>query len=199
MDIVKHLLTTYPFKITTTHIELHASRWKEFPLFLKEMGVKKMVEVGTYKGQYAETLCSLIPGLDLTCVDAWKVYKGYKDFGVNDLESDAYQVAVERATRMGFKLLKAWSLDAVNEFADESLDAIFIDGNHDFRHVTEDVDEWSRKVKKGGIVSGHDFFENYHKGFGVREAIPAWCAANRISPLFVWTKDKCPTWHYIKP
>lgn len=199
MTPLTYIEQTFGVDVTKTdRIDLHISRWKEFPVMLREIGVKTMVEIGTYKGDYAGALKQHIPDLDLTCVDAWTVYKGYKDYGENDLECLAYEKVQERAKQFGFSLLKAWSLDAVKHFKDESLDAVFIDGNHDFRHVVEDVDEWSRKVKKGGIVSGHDFFKFHRKNFGVYEAIPAWCEANDIPRFFVVSADKCPSWFYIK-
>lgn len=178
--------------------KLEMSRWKEWPVFLKEKGVKKAVEVGTYKGKFAEVLMEKIPNLDLTVVDAWTVYPGYKDYGENDLETEAYKQTCDRAERCGFKIIKGWSNEVVDQFEDESLDFVFIDGNHDFEHVVEDVSKWSKKVKKGGIVAGHDFFKNHRKNFGVIEAIPAWCEAKDIPELFIVKKDQCPSWFYIK-
>jgi hypothetical protein len=48
-------------------------------------------------------------------------------------------------------------MEAVKDFEDESLDFVYIDGHHGFKWVTEDIFEWSKKVRKGGIVSGHDY------------------------------------------
>lgn len=177
---------------------LNISRWKEWPLLLKELGVKTAVEIGVYKGQFSECLKTSIPDLDLIGVDAWKVYKGYKDYGVTDLETEAYNCARVRAEKHGFRLMQAWSVDAAREFADESLDFVFIDGNHDFQHVVEDLAAWAPKVKKGGIVAGHDFFENKHGRYGVQDAVPAWCRTNSIPYFFVVKHDHCPSWFYVK-
>jgi len=182
----------------TQIIELPNSRWDSYVSLLKELDFNSGVEMGVCDGRFSQALCSANPNLKLTGVDAWKVYDGYVDYATDFLEVRAYKRAIERSNKFGFKIIKAWSLDAVKEFEDESLDFVFIDGNHDFRHVTDDVDEWSKKIKRGGIVSGHDFFKNYHEHYGVREAIPAWCDAHRIKPLFIFTKDKCPSWMYIK-
>jgi len=199
MDKIKYICEKYNVDVNQKGpINIHISRWKEFPILLKELGVHDAVEIGTYKGNFAEVLCRLIPDINLSVVDAWKVYKDYKDYGITDLEDEAYRQTLERANKFGFKICKGWSMDIVKEFEDESLDFIFIDGNHDFEHVVEDVAKWSKKVKKGGIVAGHDFFRNHHKRFGVKEAIPAWCEANDIKPLFVVAHDKCPSWFYIK-
>ena len=51
-------------------------------------------------------------------------------------------------------------MDAIEDFEDESLDFVYIDGHHGFRYVAEDLVEWSQKVKKGGIISGHDYALN---------------------------------------
>lgn len=199
METIKHIAEKYNLDITQKEpIRIRISRWKEFPMLLNELGIKKAVEIGTYKGNFAEVLSILIPGIDLTVVDAWKVYKGYKDYGENDLETLAYEQTLERSKKFGFKIIKDWSTEATKQFEDESLDFVFIDGNHDFEHVVEDIGIWSKKVKKGGIVSGHDFFKNHPKNFGVFEAVPAWCAAKDISPLFVVAHDRCPSWFYVK-
>jgi hypothetical protein len=198
METLEYILNKYKCP-NTNPISLNIRRWDDMLVTFKELGFKKAVEIGSYKGCFAEAICKFIPDIDLTVVDAWKVYKGYKDYGENDLETDAYKECKERSEKYGFKILKAWSLDAVKEFEDESLDFVFIDANHDFRYVVDDVDEWSKKVRKGGIVAGHDFFYNHHKGFGVREAIPAWCQAHDIKPLFVVAKDHCPSWFYVRP
>jgi predicted O-methyltransferase YrrM len=177
---------------------LPISRNVGFPDLLKELGVKKGVEVGVYKAKYSEVLMSRIPGLELVGIDAWQTYGNYKDYGVNDLEEKAYEDASAVAKRLGFRLMKAWSTDAAKEFADESLDFVYIDGNHDFSHVIEDLAAWSPKVKKDGIIAGHDFFESRQERYGVMYAVPAWCAYKRIPRLFIVADDRFPSWFYIK-
>ncbi len=200
MHALTHIQTTFGIGQPADRIiNLPISRWTEFPDLLRELEVKRMVEVGTYKGKYAEALMERIPELDLTAVDPWLAYDGYEDYERNDLEVNAYAQARGRAERCGFKILREISLAGAKKFEDGSLDAVFIDANHDFEHVVADVATWSRKVKGGGIVSGHDFFKNHRKRFGVFEALPAWCEANDIPHLFVTKKDKCPTWFYVKP
>ncbi len=48
-------------------------------------------------------------------------------------------------------------MDALADFEDESLDFVYIDGNHAAPWVDDDIREWSKKVRKGGVVSGHDY------------------------------------------
>jgi hypothetical protein len=48
-------------------------------------------------------------------------------------------------------------MEAAEMFRDESLDFVYIDGNHQFKYVAEDLATWSSKLKKGGILAGHDY------------------------------------------
>jgi len=91
-------------------------------------------------------------------------------------------------------------MDAVKEFDDESIDFCYIDANHSFSNIAQDIWYWSKKVRKGGIVSGHDYREFPGK-FGldachVKYVVDAWVKARNIE-LFT-TKERTPSWFYIK-
>src|ERR1019366_8139049 len=136
MNAFEHVVNKFKVDLTKpSPTELPISRYTGFPDLLKELGVKKGVELGVYKGKYSEVLMDHIPGLDLSGVDAWKTYKGYKDYEVTDLETEALRQAKQRAETKGFKLIREWSVDASRQFGDESLDFVYIDSNHDFAHV----------------------------------------------------------------
>ena len=51
------------------------------------------------------------------------------------------------------------SKDAYADFADESIDFLFIDGDHTYKGMLKDLQLWHPKVKKGGIIGGHDYTE----------------------------------------
>jgi hypothetical protein len=76
-----------------------------------------------------------------------------------------------------------------------SLDFAFIDGHHSYDFVFADLDEWSQRVRPGGHVSGHDFYEfkwagvveavvDYTKIHGIRE----WAICDEREPSFFWVK-----------
>ena len=178
---------------------LSISRDSDFPKLLKELGVKKGVELGVLKGKYSEILKNNLPDLDLTGVDIWKLYGEYADYEANDIENNIYNQAVARSLKCNFKIIRDWSVEASKQFEDGSLDFIYIDANHDFAHITEDLNTWSPKVKKGGIISGHDFFPSDESRYGVFYAVPAWCAYVKAKRLFVMKNDRYPSWFYVKP
>lgn len=59
------------------------------------------------------------------------------------------------------------SLDASKRFKDGSVDMVFIDADHEYGAVKEDLEAWWPKVKIGGALGGHD----YHPSFGVIKAV----------------------------
>jgi len=66
------------------------------------------------------------------------------------------------------KVLRMKSVDACKLFENEYLDMVFIDASHDYDAVVEDIKCWEPKIKKGGIISGHDYIK---KKWGVNKAV----------------------------
>ena len=55
------------------------------------------------------------------------------------------------------KLLAGTSEEKIAEIPDNSLDICFIDADHTYTHVHQDISLALPKVKTGGIICGHDF------------------------------------------
>ena len=105
-------------------------------------------------------------------------------------------MAVKTLEPYNVTFLRKTSMDAVKLIDDESLDFVYIDGNHKFDFVMEDIIHWSRKVRSGGIVACHDF--HYGSNVEVVEAVNAYTRANHIDPWYV-TKENQPTAYWVKP
>ena len=54
------------------------------------------------------------------------------------------------------KLLREKSWDAADQFEDQSLDLVYIDGDHTYEGVVKDLAAWFPKVKKSGMFCGDD-------------------------------------------
>ena len=78
-------------------------------------------------------------------------------FGKLDIYSfPLYEEARKRLSKYpNSKIIRKKSLEAAEDFDDESLDFVFIDADHRFRQFTDDLDTWTSKVRKGGIICGH--------------------------------------------
>ncbi len=132
----------------------------DLPKFFKNHGLEVGAEIGVYKGAFSELFCQA--GLNkVYSIDPWMSYDGA---GRTQKVQDRQNFLFEHTQRVlapypNSEIIRKASLDALADFEDESLDWVYIDGNHDFRHIAADVYEWSRKVRSGGVVSGHDYFD----------------------------------------
>jgi predicted O-methyltransferase YrrM len=81
------------------------------------------------------------------------------------------------------------SMEALKKFEDGSLDIVFIDGNHRYKHVYDDIKGWLPKIRKGGYLCGHNFSE---KNIGVVKAVNELLDSNKvyIKHDSVWTYKK---------
>jgi len=72
---------------------------------------------------------------------------------------DAEKLFLERTADIkNIIKIRKTSVEASKEFADGSLDAVYIDAEHDPISVRSDINAWRTKVRKGGILCGHDFY-----------------------------------------
>jgi len=62
--------------------------------------------------------------------------------------------------RSDYALYKSNSIEASVYLPDESVDFCFIDGDHAYESVKKDIEIWWKKIKKNGIMGGHDFQNN---------------------------------------
>lgn len=62
---------------------------------------------------------------------------------------------------------------ATNDQIIPPLDGVFIDGNHLFDYVLQDLLLWEKRLKSTGTIMGHDYIR--HTDFGVIEAVAEFC------------------------
>lgn len=150
--------------------------------YFAELKFTKGAEIGVAEGYFSEAMFKAIPNLHLYCVDSWQVYKGNRWGGSQERNDHHIKATFERLKSCNSTILKDFSMDAIRHIADESLDFVYIDACHAFDYVMQDLIEWSKKVRKGGIVAGDDYYS--FKGAGVVEAVDAYCKAHGITPNF---------------
>lgn len=182
----------------------------DFAIFLSENGYKIGAEIGVNFGEYGVTLCKA--GLKMYGVDCWENYEGYKRVGHYKSQKDE---AVKNLKDLDYTIIHKYSMDALKDFKDNSLDFVYIDSNHTLPYVVADIFGWERKVRKGGIISGHDYAVIYgfgersepkiYDGVHVKTGVNACIEAMRIPKLYVLGKkdskkrDKWRSWFFIKP
>lgn len=170
-----------------------------------ELGFTKGVEVGLCHGRYAKILYENIPNLQLIGIDAYRPYGGH---GINRQQSthDSNLLTARNALKgyPNFVLVVASAHDASQWIADESLDFVFIDSDHSYEAVKQDVADWTPKVRSGGIVSGHDYYNGKYNRMGVIQAVDEYVAEHGYQlQTTEWDKtairdDQQPDWYFVK-
>lgn len=178
-------------------VKLAAGR-SDLPLLCRDLGFRRGAEVGVWKGAYSEEFCKA--GLQWTCVDPWAPYADYRE-KKNDplLIGEAYQEAQRRLNGYACTYLRMSSLEAAEQVPDGSLDVVYIDGNHEAPFVRADLEAWTRKVRPGGILSGHDYrVPPASKPFiQVKDAVDRYVAELGIAPFFVLAGDSTPSFFWV--
>jgi hypothetical protein len=98
-----------------------------------------------------------------------------------------YEIAQERLAPYNCRFVRKFSMDALAQFEDDSLDFVYIDGNHRLPWVLDDICGWMIKVRAGGIVAGHDYYVSKRKNTHnhSKYAVDCVTGAFRIDPWFL--------------
>lgn len=154
-----------------------------------EKGFTRGCEVGVRQGVNAKLILSIVPDLRLYLVDPYMVYE-YRNFRSRnkwkwdlDIMDRIRLSAIRRLARANVIWLMTTSEKAAQSIEDASLDFVYIDANHTFEFVMEDIVIWGRKVRKGGIISGHDWGIR-----AVRSAVTTYAKYNRL-PITVTDRE----------
>ena len=185
--------------------KLICSRSWTFPRIIKRLGYKVGAEVGVERAVYSKVICSRVPGIKMYGIDPWERYEGYRDHVSQKHLDEFYESAKNRMKDYDYTILRKTSKEASKDFKDGTLDFVYIDAMHDYDSVKEDIALWHPKVRRGGIVAGHDYMNGMHTGaegdtveYGVKQALHEWIEKQGIEYFFVLTKDKSPSWFYVR-
>lgn len=207
MDTLKYITDKYKLATWKVPLPIRIPETDRITLakLFNELGFTKGVEIGVDCGLYAEVLCRENPNAKIYGVDPWLAYDGYLpgpiDQAAQDRQNDDFNTCKQRmAPYNNHEIIRKTSMDALSDFEDNSLDFVYIDGNHFFEYVVNDIVGWSKKVRSGGIVSGHDY--NYmsdrsnsrNNPVHVIPAVHGFTSAYKISPWFVLGADERKHW-----
>lgn len=129
-------------------------RWEVVARLLLERGLTAGAEIGVADGVFTASILSLVPGSTVVAVDPWS---GVDNWEAWDTEWQFAQVAALSAANPGrVVIVRAQSVKAAQWIEDGSLDWVFIDADHRYNSVAADIAAWTPKVRRGGIIAGHD-------------------------------------------
>tara|TARA_R110002074_G_scaffold388087_1_gene570537 strand:- start:3486 stop:4073 length:588 start_codon:yes stop_codon:yes gene_type:complete len=111
----------------------------------------RCVEIGSHKGESALIISSFPFIKKLTCVDLCK----YSEFQERLKQKIQYGVV---------DFVQASSIEYADLIENNSVDFVYIDAEHDYDSVKQDLSVWFPKVKIGGFLAGHDYNKQQFPG-----------------------------------
>lgn len=139
-----------------------------YPLLYLLLPKRQLVaaEIGVYKAVSSIAMLSTLDIKKFYAIDLWRPYQEYldkeKSVTTNDLKiNDGDEVFKETQAKLlkfsSAEIIRNGSVNAASSIKDSSLDFCFIDANHEYRYVIDDINAYLPKMKKGAIFAGHDY------------------------------------------
>lgn len=141
----------------------------------KHLNGSHFVEIGCWKGKSAiymgVEIINSNKNIKFDCIDNWEYEQRDKKtgniiFNGNMTYSEFLKNIKPISNKINHYRLK--SVEASKLYDDESLDFVYIDASHKYVDVKNDLINWYPKIKKGGIIAGHDYNDYF---YGVKSAI----------------------------
>jgi len=212
IDTSKYIQEKYGHCPKESHIKLDGvARIDMYKLFA-ELGFKVGAEIGVWEGRNALNIFDNIPGIKMFLVDPYKNYDYVRKARGENRIVNARRRAHRRMKGKNAQWLEMLSEEAIKEIPDGSLDFVYIDAEHDYDMPMLDIILWNRKIRKGGIVSGHDYYHDQRHKIRVRLAVDDYVKANGIRPVYITDKkadlpleiksqtrnSAFPSWFWVK-
>lgn len=227
----KHSKTVYNYifsNLQDPNINKTMTRIDLINLFQEHNLIGDGVEVGSFKGEYAKEILKIWKG-KLFLIDVWKNLdvNEYKDASNTNEYKSIINSCCDNIANEEHRcyMIRSNSVDASKLFLDDSLDFIYIDANHRYEYVKQDLSIWFPKLRKGGVFAGHDYlkidwyndkshathpkdkhiwtnnvntgqFDIYCGEFGVNPAVDEFCAQNNYKLNL--TNEWFGSWYFIK-
>lgn len=172
---------------------------KELPALFQEFYQTGIgAEIGTFRAEFSQLILKKWKGT-LACIDS------YSDSVTGMDMIGAKKEATNRLK--GYRAIPFYedSLVASKLFEDGSFDFVYIDASHRYEDVKDDIEAWTPKVRPGGIVSGHDYFDGLYEGvhFGVKSAVDEYVKNNNLilnttNGDEAWMGYQFRSWWFVK-
>lgn len=179
---------------------------------LQGAGVESVVELGVYKGEFADYCSKTLNPSRHILIDFWdykrynfelddapqnrereQIFNAYFDGSPAETLREAYSDVLSRfSSRIGCEVIKEDIAAAADSFDDKSFDLIYLDGNHSYEYVLRDLYTWFPKLAPGGLFVCNDFFESplaARQNIGVIPAYQTFSKRFKTFPVALSTRE----------
>lgn len=147
--------------------------------FINHFNLQNILEIGVFNGEFSSHIlreCSSIQKYYM--IDSWRHLDNWnKPCNLNDEDFNCIYADMKDKTEFAKNkriILKGKTAEKIDEIRDNSLDFVYIDGDHTLKGITMDLLKTWDKVRKGGMIAGDDFTPSI------------WQHSNEFEPSFVF-------------
>jgi hypothetical protein len=129
-----------------------------FVKFFQDKNIQKIVEIGSFQGESTSIFALYLPEAKIYAVDPLESGYDVEDIAsMQDMSNIQHNFTVRTSKFPNITQIKQKSEEAANSFTDLELDLVYIDGDHRYEAVKQDIMMWKSKIKFNGYISGHDY------------------------------------------
>ena len=181
-------------------------RRRDIPVWLKAERLRVLAEVGVREGNHLLSLLKAEP-TRMVAVDLWQddLVLGHNDAKYSQEQFDRCRQRVGRIAKKypSVEICPGLSAIVALQFADGTFDFVYIDADHTYEGVRDDLEAWWPKVKPGGVLGGHDYIlrRNPHGlVFGVVPALHEFIGRHDLRTGFhcTWPDEQPGNWFLRK-
>ncbi|CAE7623847.1 unnamed protein product [Symbiodinium microadriaticum] len=178
-----------------------------FGYALKMMGhnTGTFVEVGVNRGRFAKLMLTQWDGNRYLMVDPWtpapsEEYVDIANAASAEVHNEVLKEAIRNVLPFGKRpvVIRDTSVGAATWMVNASVDVVYIDGLHHYAGVMDDIEAWWPKLKRGGVMAGHDYYlmSESKTIFTVKPAVDEFM--RKMGLVVFQTQDSYPTWFVMK-
>ena len=158
----------------------------------KTLGNKLVgVEIGVQDGLNALSILATMPIKMLYLIDPYQSWRGLH-LAPTQREQDIHLENAKRnlaSFQSQIKFILKKSENAVNDLPSD-LDFVYVDGDHSYLNVKQDIELYYAKLRHGGVIGGHDYVSDY---FGVKRAVDEFAEQHKIA-----VNNEERDWFFVK-
>ena len=139
----------------------------------------RCAEIGVWQGGFSVEILNITQPKELVLIDPWGLiaqsdeadWTHGKHEHAEEMDAMYDGIVAEFDDAPNVTIRKGFSADVLSDFPDGYFDWVYIDGNHLYDFVKEDIEISYRKVRDGGVIAGDDFHWKRDGRRHVKEAV----------------------------
>lgn len=163
MKLIRDMPSKSKWSSVMDHV-FRRKRWHVVSDLINHYDYKTYAEIGVEKADTTSYVLKNCKNLKrIYAIDNYPVYEQC----TAEMQEERYNQSKHRLDDKKVTFLKVSSVEAARRVPN-NLDIVFLDANHRYEFIKQDIAVWYPKLRVGGILIGHDF---YLRSFGVVKAV----------------------------